>query len=257
MPGNHAFLRSETTVAWLSQFDPSDQNDASAILSAMRLVSRDTFAERLRELILQRAADGGRPVGLYVEREVRRQAGKPDPLFQETSTNVRRAHGGGPEPVQSLRAHARDVGSEGIVAQLVSELCRQRPGQLLDHPGPDAIRKMKVRRFFLLTDFIGSGQRARTYLDAAWRVRSVRSWWSARRAKGMSFEVVAFAGTTNGRANVEDHPSAARVSVATVARPLSLPSEVNDVMRSGNSVCATIRSEKTQSSPSAIEAAAR
>src|ERR1700735_2607964 len=157
MPGNHAFLRSETTLAWLSQFDPFDQNDARALLSAMRLVSRDTFAECLRDLILQRAADGGRPIGLYVEREVRRQAGKPEPLFQETSTNVQRAHGAGPQPVQSLGAHARDIGSEGIVAQLASELCRLRPRQLLDHPGPDAIRKMKGRRFFLLTEFIDSG----------------------------------------------------------------------------------------------------
>src|SRR5205085_5170890 len=62
---------------------------------------------------------------------------------------------------------------------------------------------------------IGSGQRARTYLDSAWRVCSVRSWWSARRVKGLSFEVIAFAGTTVGRAYVEDHPSAPRVSVVT------------------------------------------
>ena len=184
MFGNGVFIRSETTCSWLSQFHPRDQSDARALLSAMRLVSRDTFAEGLR-------------------------------VFRETRTKVRRAHGAGPQPVHSLRAYAHRVGSEGIVAQLASELCRQWPKKLLDHPGPDAIRKMKVRRFFLLTDFIGSGERARTYLDAAWRVRSVRSWWSARRTKGLSFEVLAFAGTPDGRAYVEDHPSAPRVSLVT------------------------------------------
>ena len=199
----------------VSQFNPRDQNDARALLSAMRLVSRDTFAERLRDLILRRLSDGRRPVGLYVEREIRRQDGKPDRLFQETRTKVRRAYGAGPQPVRSLRAYAHRVGSEGIVAQLASELCRQWPKKLLDHPGPDAIRKLKVRRFFLLTDFIGSGERARTYLDAAWRVRSVRSWWSARGTTGLSFEVLAFAGTPDGRAYVEDHPSAPRVSLVT------------------------------------------
>ena len=171
--------------------------------------------EELRNLIIMRADDGNQPVGLYVEREVRRREGKPNRLFRETRGKVRRAHGAGPQPVQSIRAYAHDVGSEGIVAQLASELCRQRPKQLLDHPGPDTIRKLKVRRFFLLTDFIGSGQRARTYLDAAWRVRSVRSWWSARRVKGMSFEVLAFASTSDGRACVEDHPAAPQVSVVT------------------------------------------
>jgi len=105
------------------------------------------------------------------------------------------------------------------VAQLVSEVCRAHPQQVFNHPGPDAIRKRRIRRFVLVTDFIGSGKRARTYLQAAWRVRSVRSWWSARATKGLSFEVVAYAATQSGRAVVERHPSRPEVHVSLAVRP--------------------------------------
>ena len=66
----------------------------------------------------------------------------------------------------------------------------------------------------LVTDYIGSGKRAWTYLEAAWRVRSVRSWWSARANKGLTFEVIAYAASPAGRSRVEAHPSQPKVRVA-------------------------------------------
>ena len=213
MAGNSAFLKSEPTLAWLGQFEPEDQPVAVALLRAMTLVSRDAFAEGLRALLLARLAEGTRPIGVYVEREIRHRHGVPFRLFKETKTKVRRAHGVGPRPVESIMAYDADVGSEGLVAQLVSEVCRAYPKQVFNHPGPDAIRKHHIRRFVLVTDFIGSGKRATTYLRAAWRVRSVRSWWSARATKGLSFEVVAFAATRSGRAGIERHHSRPEVHV--------------------------------------------
>lgn len=213
MAGNASFLKNETTLAWLGQFDAADQPTAVELLRALMLVSRDTFAERLRELILHRLGAGKEPVGLYVERELRHRHGVPFRLFKETSTKVHRAYGVGPKPVEPTKAYDADVGSEGIVAQLVSELCRQQPKRLINHPGPDAIRKQRIRRFILVTDFIGSGKRAATYLHAAWRVRSVRSWWSARERTGLSFEVLAYAATPYGRSQVERHPARPGVHV--------------------------------------------
>ena len=213
MACNSAFLRSEPALAWLGQFEPEDQPVAVALLRAMTLVSRDAFAEGLRALLLARLAQGKGPIGVYVEREVRHRHGVPFRLFKETKTKVRRAHGVGPRPVEPTRAYDADVGSEGLVAQLVSEVCRAHPKQVFNHPGPDAIRKHRIRRFVLVTDFIGSGKRATTYLQAAWRVRSVRSWWSARATKGLSFEVVAYAATRSGRAGVERHHSRPEVHV--------------------------------------------
>lgn len=213
MAGNSAFLKAEPTLAWLGQFEPEDQPVAVAILRAMTLVSRDAFAEGLLTLLLTRIANGKGPVGVYVEREVRHRRGVPFRLFKETTTKIRRAYGVGPPPIESTRAYEADVGSEGLVAQLVSEVCRRHPQQVFNHPGPDAIRKHRIRRFILVTDFIGSGKRARTYLQSAWRVRSVRSWWSRRTTKGLSFEVVAYAATRSGRAAVERHRSCPEVHV--------------------------------------------
>lgn len=99
MPGNSAFIKSEKTLAWLSQFRPEDQETAVAILRAMTLVSRDAFAERLRALVLGRLTGGAKPVGLYAERELRRRNGVPNPLFKQTGTKVKRAFGVGPSPV--------------------------------------------------------------------------------------------------------------------------------------------------------------
>ncbi len=187
----------------------------------MLLVSRDTFSERMIALLLKRVSAGLEPVGLYAEREVRKRYGKSLRLFKQSNKKIRRAHGAGPQPVQTFRAYDADVGSEGIVAQLVSELCRRYPKHFLNHPGPDQIRKFKVRRFILVSDFIGSGDRALTYVDAAWRVSSVRSWWSSRAKWGMSFEVVAYSGTERGTARIASHPSKPDVHLVAACPTIS------------------------------------
>ena len=220
LAGNSAFLKAEPTLAWLGQFDSDDQAAAVSLLRAMTLVSRDAFAEGLRTLLLTRLAKGKGPVGVYVEREVRQRYGVPFRLFKETNTKVRRAYGVGPPPVQPTKAYDADVGSEGLVAHLVSEICRSHPRTIFNHPGPDAIRKKRIRRFILVTDFIGSGKRATAYLQAAWRVRSVRSWWSRQNTKGLSFEVIAYAATRSGRAAVEGHHSRPSVFVVAGCRTL-------------------------------------
>ena len=89
------------------------------------------------------------------------------------------------------------VGSEGLIASLITQLCRERRDQFLNHPGPDSIRRKKLRAFFLITDFIGSGERVCDYLTAAWRVASVKSWSSFHLLR---FEVIAYSATDKGSA---------------------------------------------------------
>ena len=190
------------------------------MLERFLLVSRDDFGEGLRRLILARAKDGGTPIGLYPEREIKKWKGIPNRLFKETTGKVKRAYGVGPPPVAPLNRKKPEVGSEGIVAQLMSELCKEHPRLLLNCPGPDLIRDKKVRRFILVTDFIGSGDRASTYLDAVWRIRSARSWWSARATKGMSFEVVAYSGTEAGIRKVRAHASSPEVNIVAACPTL-------------------------------------
>lgn len=207
MPGNKRFIESAPTRAWLSQFDPGSQGIMVTMLKAMRLVTRDMLAESLRTRLLQAAEGTPGRVGLYVEREMPPKNAPAAPLFSQSQKLPRRATGPGPRPIEPDEKQPGDVGSEGIVAQLVSELCREVPQSFVSHPGPDQIRSQDepVRKFILVTDLIGSGQRVERYLDAAWGVFSVKSWWSSRSTKGLSFEVVAYAATEAGLARVERH----------------------------------------------------
>ncbi|MBY3125548.1 phosphoribosyltransferase-like protein [Rhizobium laguerreae] len=219
MTRNIAFMKSEATLAWVGQFDPTDQALVTEMLEKMLLVSRNGFVERLIKLI--RSKNGGNPIGLYAERELRSHDGRPNRLFKQSDRKPFRAAGAGPRPIDPFHAYDADVGSEGIVAQAVSELCRRFPKVYFNHPGPDQIRKNKIRRFVLVTDFIGSGDRVRKYLDAAWRVASVRSWWSARATVGMSFEVIAYSATPQGQSYVEAHRTKPDVSLVAPCPTIS------------------------------------
>jgi hypothetical protein len=101
-----------------------------------------SFRNRLQNLILKYSESLDGPVGLYAERELPRMEDSEEeqPLFLESKTAPQRAFGSGPAPVST----GGDVGSEGIIAQLISELCRRDASKFLSHPGPDAIRLKEV-----------------------------------------------------------------------------------------------------------------
>ncbi|TNF78766.1 MarR family transcriptional regulator [Pseudomonas sp. ICMP22404] len=191
--------------AWLEQFNLGDRSRARKLLEAFAFVSRDDFINHMRAMLLREAESIQGTVALYAERELRHRLGKPNRLFSETRRSIRRAIGAkGPDAVRPTKAYDPSVGSEGIVAQMISQLCQEYPGKFLNHPGPEQIRRKRVRAFWVVTDLIGSGDRASSYLEAAWLVRSVRSWWSG---KLMSFAVMAYSATGLGERRVTRHPS--------------------------------------------------
>lgn len=189
-------------LTWLRQFG-TDEAIAQKLLERLRFVSADEFRDGMTSLILERAGAGSTPIALYAERHIRLQRGRPDRLFKEQG-KVRRAYGAGPEPVRAEHRGRPQTGSEGIVANLITQVGRKHRSRCFDHPGPDTIRSKKVRRFVLVTDFLGSGTQASRYLDAAWRVASVKSWTSG---KFLSFEVLCFSATNDGLSKVRAHPS--------------------------------------------------
>ncbi|MEE5090606.1 hypothetical protein V2H26_11195 [Xanthomonas euvesicatoria] len=215
MPGNDPFISSDATSAWLNQFMPEEQVLLTMMLRQMRLVSSDEFSQGLRELVLARLAAhlALSPVGLYAEREVRKHSRTKSalPLFKQTRGKVRRA-------LSTYRAidptlpWKQEVGSEGIVAQLITELNRTH-GQCLNHPNARMIRDRKVRRVMVITDFIGSGQQLSHFLDAIWATWSMRSWHSSQANKGMRFEVIAYSATEPGRQRIEAHKTCPQVSL--------------------------------------------
>lgn len=208
IPARAALLESPATQAWLSQFAVGDQELAGKLVEAIRVVSRSEFARELKALIRRTYGDSSGRVALYAEREIPRRLGVPHRLFKESSKKVKRAFGAGPLPVKPVPIYSGEVGSEGPVAQLITEICRSNRQKYLNHPGPEQIRRKHVRHFVVVTDLVGSGGHARKYLDAAWRVRSVRSWASLHL---MTFDVLAFAATKKGGDNVRQHSCAPRL----------------------------------------------
>lgn len=207
MPGNARFIASQPVKAWLSQFATADQGDVVEVLRKLRLVSRDAFAEKLQAMLFRAVSESPGPVAFYVERELPKDEQKKTlPLFEQSAVAPRRAIGSGPEPVRSSDPESHDTGSEGVVAQLVSEVCRRFPAKAFNQPGPDTLRNAGVHQFILVTDCIGSGKRASDYLSAAWGVASVRSWWSNRHKYGLSFTVISYAATAAGQKLVRAHP---------------------------------------------------
>lgn len=202
----------DAAIEWLRQFEIDDQAAASSMLDAIMLVSHNEFFERLSKLVLERGDLIEGRVGLYAEREIRKHKGMPNRLFKESRGSHHRAFGHGPPPVKPTRTLQPEIGSEALIAHLITELCRADPRKFANHPGPDQIREDGIGAFFLVTDFIGSGTRVNTYLEAAWRIASVKSW----RSLGlMKFEVLAHAGTDIGVSSVAAHRSRPTVSLVT------------------------------------------
>jgi len=210
----NAFLDHQLTSAWLDQFSSTDRAHAAKLAATLTLVSADDFAEGIIGLLDKALANGQKPVALYNETEQRKWKGVPNRLFKEPARNVLRATGvTGPSLVPRHRTVDQEVGSEGVIANLLTQYVRNKKAETSLSPGPDTIRKRKIRRIILITDFIGSGSRSSDFLDAAWRVRSIRSWWSRRKQAGVHFEVIAFCGTQDGIDHVESHPCRPTVSV--------------------------------------------
>ena len=196
----------EAADLWLRQFDRVDRSNASRLLAAIRNVSADEFHDAMTELVRSRVDVSPAPVGLFVETERGHRGGKAYRLFEENRRKPRRATGNGPRIIDPRRTVDPEVGSEGVIAQILTAVISGKRNRATLHPGPDTIRERRIRRFILVTDFVGSGDRVCRYLDAAWHVCSVRSWWSARSTKGISFEVIAFSMTEAGRERVDAHP---------------------------------------------------
>ncbi|WP_213762430.1 hypothetical protein [Caballeronia sp. dw_19] len=200
--------QTEEGSAWISQFAIPDQPDAILLLDAIRWVSSAEFTSSLRASIEAEAAKIDGPIALFIERELRNPGGHLQRFYKESPTKPKRAHGAALQPVESIRAYAHEVGSEGIIATLATSVARANPSRFLLHPTAEDIRKCKIRAFFILTDTIGTGTQATNFLSSLWRVASVKSWFSSRL---VSCHVIAFASTTVGEKHLMSHPMKPKV----------------------------------------------
>lgn len=202
---------------WLDQFNnrPEDRNLAEQLIAEFRYVSNVDLASDL-SILLERELHRGEYSALYVERELQiTRSGRPAKMYREAKVRrlrgrkkALRATGAAQAVVKSPTNIQQQVGSEGVIAQQLTQLCRSHPGRFLLHPSAEQIRSKKVRHMVIVTDFLGTGNRIQRMLDSLWQVRSVRSWFSG---KFIRIWVVCYSSTPDGLANVQNHPSRPRV----------------------------------------------
>lgn len=216
----NAQLFSETheAIEWLKQFSDEDRSVAAGWLDELTVISADTLRAKLLELIKREAAQTpDTPIALYVERELAMRSQKPQYAFHQRTMKsprsgrpVVRAHHTVPKIrlLQPRRTLGPEAGSEAIIANLATNLVRSDPHKYFMNPGPDKIREHGIATIFVLTDFVGSGDRIYKFLDAFWQHPTVKSWTSL---KWIRFVVLAYSATSQGASRVKQHPSSAGI----------------------------------------------
>jgi hypothetical protein len=205
---------------WLSQISDADRPAAAALLHDMMLLNEEQVAVAIRSLLLiwARTRKGRRKrIALYAEREFAEARALRVESIADSKGRVRERAVGrkGPAAVSPIRGMPR-VGSEGMIAFIISQAVEASPRIYMNQPGPDRLRARTnpAGTIAIVTDFVGSGLRVRIMLDKFWAVPTVRSWVS----RGwVDFTVVAAAGTRAGIDRVRRHRLAPKVLVEHVA----------------------------------------
>lgn len=178
------------------------------MLDTMLLLNEEQVSAAIRSA-LDKIAAGPRHrnkrVALYAEREFQELAIFESELLPDRDGKMRwRAVGEVGKPaVKPIRGRAR-VGSEGLIAFLVSQQKDAWPKVFMNHPGPNRLRgkSQPAGEIVIVTDFIGSGGRICSMLDKFWAVPTIKSWVSR---KLIRFRVVTAATTSSGMTTVKSH----------------------------------------------------
>ena len=155
----------ENGAAWLSRFTEPERSSAASLIDEVLLVGRDELSNGIFTLLDDLFLDQPKPgksMALYAERPIKLVFGRVAAFFPHSRHG--RATGTGPQPIVA-DPRDQEVGSEGIIAQLITDYCRANPHKALSHPGPDKMRTEKVGLLVIVSDFIGSGRRIEQMLE--------------------------------------------------------------------------------------------
>jgi hypothetical protein len=224
-----SILKNPAAILWRKQFKaPDDFATAGKLMSKFKFVPAQEFKRDMRRLILT-SIPASEKAAFYIERELqlvtphwayKRADGRAVKNKSTRKIAVRMyeeaqsergaalpkrwtASGSALPAVKSPKNLRQEVGSEGIVAALVSRLCLKESTRFVMHPHTTALRRMKVQHLVIVTDLIGSGKRTREMLDSLWRVASVRSWVSSGYLR---LSVFCYSATELGLREVRRHP---------------------------------------------------
>jgi len=212
-----SFSQRPESKKWLGQFLANDRKVIESWLDNLSIVDAELFRTKMLAHIKHYAQllSPMHPVALYAEREVKKWKGKSQYAFHEkptksltTGRRALRSYGLAAKikVIQQSRTVSPEIGSEGIVANLLTQLQRENSGRFSLNAGPDLIRRtdQEVKVAFVVCDFIGTGTRVNGFLDSFWRMATIKSWSSLKLLK---FHVLSYSGTPEGIAAVRAHPS--------------------------------------------------
>jgi hypothetical protein len=147
---------------------------AQRLAESLRFVSDTELKASLGQKLIELLSETDDRIALFVEREQKHPGGKTQRLYKQKAKSPKTASGAASGPVVPKFDYDPKVGSEGIIAQFLSQFCKEHPKALF-HPTVAKCIESKVRRFVLVTDFIGSAERATDWLQAAWRTATLRA----------------------------------------------------------------------------------
>ena len=154
-------VQSKEILEWLEQFPDDRKNVAIDLLSKLRFVSRDDYAEWIMEKIENEFFS--RPIALY---SIAKPTGRKQ-LWGENG-EIKSRPGG-------------SLGSEDLVSSIVSQIekkASRTTENVFDHPDLETLRTHKIHDIVLIDDSIGSGKRVIDYVSAFLGHRTTMSWWS-------------------------------------------------------------------------------
>ncbi len=205
---------------WLKQFSDADRRDAAELLDFLTTVSEAEVSREIHAQIAKLLPPTGR-VALYAEREPTPRTDFPIETYVDAHGQKRRRVVGNArfKPIRTIRG-AQRVGSEGWIAFLISQAVKTNP-RFVNSPSPDQYRSKnavnRVHDIVVVTDFIASGNRIYSFLDAFLQTPTFSAWWSR---KWVRFHVVAAVTTQRGRAYVLSHPCKPTVRATLVSPTL-------------------------------------
>lgn len=155
--------RSNHIKEWLTQFEESDRNLAITMLTKLKFVSRDTYAQWLQGEISKNIVDNTK----YAFYSVRKLD------IDENNTFISYWDNNGcvtDRPGESQ-------GSEDFIYSLISNFTRGKEN-LYDHPSLQTLKKNRIKNLILIDDAIGSGKRVYSFINSMLNNKTMKSWWS-------------------------------------------------------------------------------
>lgn len=192
---------------WLQNFRESDRGPAQLLIDSLDIVSTDELRFGLRDHIAS-LGDDDLPTVLIPVRP-QEDLGEPDSRVHVAYSTY---HPGSSIPVTP--------GSEALIGTAIRDLTGDRPKRKWKrwlHPGCTLkqLRRVRVRRLFLVTDYCGSGRQVVDFAQMFVRNQTLRSW---RSFGWIQIGVVAYAASVEARERIA---AATNIDHLSVVRPAS------------------------------------